>query len=37
LSRTRVLNDLASCRNLRYRVMLEAGLAHLDRKIQALG
>jgi hypothetical protein len=37
LSRTRVLNDLASCQNQRYRAVLEAGLAHLDREIQALG
>lgn len=37
LSRTRVLNDLAACRNERYRAVLEAGLAHLEREIQALG
>jgi hypothetical protein len=37
LSRTRVLNDLASCRSERYRAVLEAGLAHLDREIQSLG
>ncbi len=37
LTRKRVVNDLAACRNPRYRVVLEAGLAHLDREIQALG
>lgn len=37
LSRKRVVNDLAACRNPRYRSVLEAGLAHLDRQIQALG
>lgn len=37
LSRTRVVNDLAACRNPRYRVVLEAALAHLDREIQATG
>jgi hypothetical protein len=35
LSRTRVVNDLAACQNPRYRVVLEAALAHLDREIQA--
>ncbi|MDP3000560.1 MAG: hypothetical protein Q8N47_23960 [Bryobacterales bacterium] len=37
LSRTRVVNDLAACRNPRYRTVLEAALAHLDSEIQALG
>ena len=37
LSRRRVLNDLAACRNPRYRTVLEAALAHLDNEIQALG
>ena len=37
LSRKRVVNDLAACRNPRYRTLLEAALAHLDSKIQALG
>ena len=37
LSRKRVVNDLAACRNPRYRTVLEAALAHLDDKIQALG
>ncbi|MBI4875153.1 MAG: hypothetical protein HY822_11030 [Acidobacteria bacterium] len=37
LSRKRVMNDLAACRNPRYRVVLEAALAHLDREIQTLG
>ena len=36
LSRTRVRNDLASCRNPRYRTVLEAALDHLDRELQAL-
>ena len=37
LSRRRVVNDLAACRNPRYRTVLEAALAHLDNEIQALG
>ena len=37
LSRKRVVNDLAACRNPRYRTVLEAALAHLDSQIQALG
>ena len=37
LTRTRVVNDLAACQNPRYRTVLEAGLAHLDNQIQALG
>jgi hypothetical protein len=37
LSRKRVVNDLAACRNPRYRTVLEAALAHLDNQIQALG
>lgn len=37
LSRRRVINDLAACRNPRYRAVLEAALAHLDREIQASG
>lgn len=37
LSRTRVVNDLAACRNPRYQTVLEAALAHLDSEIQALG
>ncbi len=37
LSRKRVLNDLAASKNPRYRRLLEAALAHLEREIQALG
>lgn len=37
LSRTRVLRDLESASNPRYRQVLEAALAHLDRKLAELG
>jgi hypothetical protein len=36
LSRTRVLQDLASAVNPKYREMLERSLAHLDEKLAAL-
>lgn len=36
LSRKRVLNDLETSRNPRYRATLEAALKHLDEKIAAL-
>jgi len=35
LSRTRVLADLASAQNPRYRAQLEAALKHLDTKLGA--
>lgn len=37
LSRTRVLHDLETCLNPRYRVILERSLTHLDEKLAALG
>ncbi len=36
LSRTRVLHDLESAQNPRYRRQLEAALAHLEEKIKAV-
>jgi hypothetical protein len=36
LSRTRVLHDIETSQNPRYRVTLEAALKHLDDKIAAL-
>jgi hypothetical protein len=36
LSRTRVLHDLESARNDRYRQMMESALRHLDDQITAL-
>jgi hypothetical protein len=36
LSRTRVLHDIESSQNPRYRATLEAALKHLDEKIAAL-
>jgi hypothetical protein len=36
LSRTRVLRDLESARNTRYRQMMESALRHLDDQIAAL-
>lgn len=36
LSRTRVMHDLETSKNPRYRVTLEAALKHLDDKIAAL-
>ena len=36
LSRTRVVNDLASATHPNHRKSLEAALAHLDRKISEL-
>jgi hypothetical protein len=36
LSRTRVVNDLASATHPNHRKSLEAALAHLDKKIAAL-
>jgi hypothetical protein len=36
LSRTRIVNDLASATNPNHRKSLEAALAHLDKKIAAL-
>lgn len=36
LSRTRVLQDLASARNPKYREVLERSLSYLDSKIAAL-
>lgn len=35
LSRTRILHDLASATNPRYRAMLEAALAHLEQQLKA--
>jgi hypothetical protein len=37
LSRTRVLHDLETARNERYREQLEAALRHLNNKLAALG
>ena len=37
LSRTRVLKDIETSTNTRYRAILEAALRHLDDKIKALG
>lgn len=37
LSRTRVLHDLASATNPKYRVLLERSLEFLDQKLRALG
>jgi hypothetical protein len=37
LSRTRILNDLASATHANHRKSLEAALAHLDKKIADLG
>ena len=37
LSRTRVLADLSSATNPRYRAQLEAALKHLDAKLGAKG
>jgi len=37
LSRTRVLNDLASATHPNHRKSLEAALAHLEKKIAELG
>lgn len=37
LSRTRVLNDIQSALNPRYRLQLEQALAHLEREIARLG
>jgi hypothetical protein len=36
LSRTRVLHDIQTCCNARYRQQLEQALAYLDQQIQAL-
>jgi len=36
LSRTRVLHDLETSRNVRYRKMLEDSLAYLDAKLAKL-
>jgi len=36
LSRTRIVNDLASATHPNHRKSLEAALAHLDKKIAAL-
>ena len=36
LSRTRVLHDLETSRNVRYRKMLEDSLAYLDAKLAEL-
>lgn len=36
LSRTRILNDLASATNPNHRKSLEAALAHLDKKLADL-
>ncbi len=36
LSRTRVLHDIETSQNPRYRATLEAALKHLDEKIAAL-
>ncbi len=37
LSRTRIVNDLASASNPNHKKSLEAALAHLDKKISDLG
>jgi hypothetical protein len=37
LSRTRIVNDLASATHPHHRKSLEAALAHLDKKIADLG
>jgi len=37
LSRTRVLQDMASARNPKYREMLERALADLDNELNRLG
>jgi len=37
LQRTRVLRDLAACREERYRQVLAAGLAHLESELVDLG
>jgi len=37
LHRTRVLNDLESCANVRYRKTLEDGLAYLESQLTQLG
>lgn len=37
LHRTRVLHDLAVCRDGRYRKTLESGLAYLESELAALG
>ena len=37
LSRTRIVNDLASATHPNHRKSLEAALAHLDKKISELG
>jgi hypothetical protein len=37
LSRTRVLHDLASAKNPRYRESLQAALQHLEAKLAGLG
>jgi hypothetical protein len=37
LSRTRILNDLASATHPNHRKSLEAALAHLDKKLSELG
>jgi hypothetical protein len=37
LHRTRVLRDLASCQDLRYRSTLEQGLAYLEGQLAELG
>ncbi len=36
LSRARIVNDLASCRNPRYRTLLEKALAYLDEQLRLL-
>jgi len=37
LHRTRVLRDLASCQDIRYRSTLEQGLAYLEGQLVELG
>jgi hypothetical protein len=37
LHRTRVLNDLESCENVRYRKTLQDGLAYLEGQLTDLG
>jgi hypothetical protein len=37
LHRTRVMRDLESCNDLRYRKTLEEGLAYLEGQLVALG
>jgi hypothetical protein len=37
LHRTRVLNDLESCANVRYRKTLQDGLAYLESQLTQLG